>query len=298
MSMFSKALPLVAFAAVLAPRAHAGACCVGSTSTVPLRLGECEHMLAAFGVGAERSVGLWTSDGQVAESSLQDDALVGTVGAAWRWDRKGQVGLSMPGRLNHKATSSLDTWGGGAGDLRVTALWDPFEEKPALAEGPALPMPLFSLGFRAPTGRSWDRSESPLGEDITGLPGPAVLAGVSLERTLDRMPWSVEVDTEVGREGLAGDRHLQPALTAAGSLGRYIGTHWSLAGTLVHQRSWTLDPENPGQTSKTTAGLKVATGRPMAWRAWAGVDGDLPVSKLGSSNMRMVRAGLGMAIVR
>ncbi len=42
MSTWSRAALGLALAA--APQAYAGACCVGSTTTVPTRLGECEHV--------------------------------------------------------------------------------------------------------------------------------------------------------------------------------------------------------------------------------------------------------------
>lgn len=290
---------LLSLLLALAPGlARAGACCVGSTSTVPLRLGECERRLAGFALAAETSIGQWTGDGESASSSLRDDALIGTLGLGLRVNRRLQFGLAMPARLNHKVTSSQDAWGGGAGDLRVLGLWDPMEERPAAAEGPALPVPILTFGLRAPTGRSWAEAEGAMGEDVTGLEGPAALLGLSVERTLDRVPWSLSADAELGADGEGAERHLHPALTGTASVGRYVGTRWSLNATLSHQRSWVLDPSSPGSASRTSAGLKVASGRPLRSRAWLGVESDLPVSGLGRSNLELARAGLGVVVVR
>lgn len=273
--------------------ARAGACCVGSTSTVPTRLGECETMLGGLSLGAETSLGRWDGTGRLAPSSLQDDALLSSLAGAWRWDRKGQLSMSLPLRLNHKGLEGEHLWGGGAGDLVATVLWDPFIEVPRGGLGRASPVPILTAGLRLPTGRTWEQAEGLLLEDVTGRPGPGLLMGLSIERSLDASPWSLGVDSE-----LAYDHgHLHPVLTFNGSLGRYLGTRWSLVGLARHERSWAMDGSG-GSASRTVLGGKLARGEPLDWRGWLGVEGDLPIPELGHSNLRQVSASIGLALVR
>lgn len=281
------------FALVVAPAAQAGACCVGSTTTIPTRLGECEHVLAGIGLQGDLSTGRWTREGKVAGSSLAEQSGIATLAAGWRWDRKGQIGVTLPLWLNHKAVADQVAWGGGPGDLRVTATWDPIEERPALPGDLEPPVPVFTAGVRVPSGRSWRDATGALFEDVTGLAGPALLAGASLERITDRTPWAVGVNTELGLD----EGELVPVLGAFGSVGRYFGTRWSVLGSLRHVQTFAgADPA--GRTSRTTAGLRLTHGRMLAWRAWAGAEADLPVPHLGRSAMRRVSVGAGFALVR
>lgn len=280
-------------AALLADSAQAGACCVGSTSTVPTRLGECEKLMAGLSLGAETAVGRWTTDGALASSSLQDDAVLGALAGAWRWDRKGQVGLSLPMRVNHKGTDQLDLWGGGAGDLTATLLWDPLDEYPRGTELKALPVPVLTAGLRAPTGRTWEQADGLLLEDVTGRPGPGLLLGVSIERTVDRTPWSLGVDSELALD----DGHIRPVLSFNGSLGHYLGTRWSVTGMARHERGLGVGDDS-ASNSRTVLAAKVTTARQLAWRAWMGVEGDVPLPLLGHGNQRVLGASLGAALVR
>lgn len=290
-------LLLPALALWLSQPAHAGACCVGSTSTVPTRLGECERGMAGLALGVERSYGQWSSAGQVTASSLQDDALVATLAGAWRWDRKGQIGLSLPARLNRKATDTTEAWGGGAGDLRVLGTWDPLNEWARGGEQAPLPVPILTGGLRLPTGTSWQEADGALLEDVTGLPGPAAVLGVSIERTLDRTPWSLGVESELGTVAHDDGRHLHPGFYGWLNVGRYLGTRWSVSGTLAHQESFAVG-EPGSRTARTSLGARVTTARPLKWRAWAGGDADLPIPGLGRANLQRVQLGLGLALVR
>jgi hypothetical protein len=271
--------------------AHAGACCVGSTTTVPARVGECETVVAGVGVAVEHGAHRWDSGGTLARSSLTEDAVVTTLAAGWGWDRKGQVNLSAPMLTQWRRAGDLTSSATGAGDLRVTALWDPLNEEPRSNGRIAPPVPVFTVGLRAPTGRSWAASTDPLMADVTGLHGPAAILGAQLERTLDKTPWSVGVFEELG----ATDHGLHPTTRAFGTLGRTLGRDLSLVATAQHIR--TSDGEGPAAT-RTSGGLRATVGRRMRWRAWAGVDQDLPLAGLGRDNALLTRAGVGALVVR
>jgi len=215
--------------------------------------------------------------------------LITTLAGGWRWDRKGQIGVTAPIWLNYKAVGKDEAWGGGAGDLRVSATWDPFEERWVKPGTFGAPVPVFTAGVRLPTGRDWEDAQGALFEDVTGLGVPALIAGLALERTLGRTPWSLGAQTELGvRDGAA-----EPTLQVYGGVGRYLGTQWSVIGNLRYMRAW-LD----ASSSRTTLGLRVVHGQRLRWRVWAGVEGDLPIPYLGHSAMRRVSTGAGIALVR
>ncbi len=272
--------------------ARAGACCTGSTSTTPTRLGECEHVMAALGFGIRSTPARWDGEGRVQGSSMVDDSVSTTVAAAWRLDRKGQIAATLPVMLNHKAAGSLDTWGGGAGDLSVSTLWDPLTEWVAGSGHAPLPVPILTAGLRLPTGRSWTEADGTLAEDVTGRPGVGALLSLSVERTLDRTPWSLGVSTELA----ASDSDIRPSVTASGSVGRYLGRKWSASLHARHQRD--LSTATADLATRTSAGLVLTTARPLKWRAWAGVDGDLPLPGLGQGSNIEVSGSVGYALIR
>ena len=271
--------------------AWAGACCVGSTSTVPTRLGECERFLVGTAVAVEDGSTRWDSEGQVQRSSLRDQAVVTTLAAAYAWDRAGQIGVVLPVRMQRRTAAGLVGTAGGVGDARVIATWDPISERPRAAEGTAWPVPVLTGGVRLSTGTDWTESDDPLMTDVTGLPGGAVVAGLSFERTMDATPWSLGVQEELGRV----DGGWTPTTRVLGSVGRYVGRRWSVAATGTHQRT----AEAPDvRAVRTRAGLRVAVGKPVRWRAWAGAEQDLPLHGFGRDNPIGTQIGVGALVVR
>lgn len=265
----------------LAGEAHAGACCVGTTTTTPTRLGPCEGWIAALSVAGESSIGRWDAERQLSDNSLSERDLVGTLGAAWRWNRKGQVALTAPVRFASRAAGDTSELGGGPGDLRALVLWTPIEEgrKPA---------PALTLGTRLPTGTSWAEGDTALGADVTGLQGPAVFGQVALERTTGKYPWAIGVDAELGTD--------EPLLVGGLATGGvYLGTAWSLAGSLRH--AVTVADEGLG-TAYTRVGAGITRGQQRAWRAWAGGEIDAPLPGVGLARSRYASVGVGAAIVR
>ncbi len=261
--------------------AKAGACCVGTTTTTPTRLGHCEVWLAAMSVGGESSIGRWDAERQLSDSSLAERDLVGNLGAAWRWNRKGQVALTAPVRFGSRAAGDTSELGGGPGDLRALVLWTPIEEG-------SRPAPAFTVGTRLPTGRSWAEGETKLGADVTGLQGPAVFGQAALERTTGKYPWAVGVDAELG---------IDEPLLVGGVLtgGKYVGTAWSVSGSVRH--AVTVADEGLG-TAYTRLGAGLTRGQQRAWRAWAGGEFDLPLPGVGLSRSRYASVGVGAAVVR
>ena len=280
---------------LLAPQdVWAAACCVGNTSTVPTRVGECERWTAGLGLEAEHTLGYWGRDGQLTESELSDDTLISTLAAGHRFDRDWQVGLVLPVHTNRRGSADDTTWGGGPGDMQVSATWDPVEERPTTPERHGAPVPLLTFGARLPTGTAWDESDRALAEDVTGRPGPALVVGAQLERATDRWPWSVAVATETELSGGT----LRPALSWGGAAGRYLGPRWSFVGQLNQIASWSVAHDTSTMTLASTAGLRLVRGEPRSWRGWVGSATSIPIRHAGISSARTLSMSAGAVLVR
>lgn len=271
--------------------AHAASCCAGPTTTIPTRLGQSETGAVSVTTSGTGSVGRWDTDGQVSGSSLQEQAIVATLSGGWRWDAKGQIGLSIPVQATHKATSAADAWGGGLGDIRVYTVWEPVEARPAVVGTAPVPVPVLTVSLRLPTGRTWVDAQDPLGADVTGRPGVATSAMLTVERTIDRVPWLVGVGIEVE----ADDHGVRPSLDLTAGLGGAFGIHWSLMGSLSHRQSWAKGAGDWARTARTTAGLQVTYGVFRKLRVWGGLSGDLPIPHLGQDLPLELRGTLGFA---
>ncbi len=273
--------------ALLVPIASAGACCVGSTSASPTVLGECEHWAAGLGLGGEVRLGSWDAAGNPIDDSLEERALLGSLGLAWRWNRSGRITADLPLRMTVRSSGAIAERGGGIGDTRLTAIFDPLEEG-------RLPVPVLRIGARLASGRSWEASESALQSDVTGLEGSALTGGLSLARTLGQVPWSLGLSAEVP----IGVAEAPSLVSAAASVGHYLGTNWTVAGSLRHDRSFSGRQSRSYSAARTTAGLQIIRGQRLAWRAWLGGGTDLPLPGLGRSNPIQTTVSAGIVLVR
>ena len=273
---------------------HAAACCVGTTSALPTRVGECERGVAALGVRAEATRGWWDTEGRpVAASGYGERATLGSVGLGLRLSRAWEVQARLPVEHHVLTTDTTQHTGGGLGDARALVLWDPLEERPPGVAG-AGPTPVGILGVRAPTGRDWAASTDPMNADVTGQEHPALVVGGQLERTLGRWPWSL---------GALGERDVAPAAgrstigQSTATFGRYLGAGWTVLGALSHTRARADPAPTTLPTTSTTAGARVVHGRPIRWRAWLGVDHAVGLPGFGRAAPRLAAASLGYAAV-
>lgn len=271
--------------------ALAGACCVGSTTGTPVVAGRCEKLVMGTELGVKRSFGYWNGQGESGPSSLQQSSLQATLGMAYRWSRWGQFSVALPLRYGWDRAGELSDEGGGLSDLRLGVILDPFEEAAPSAGAFGLPTPVLSLGLRLPTGRSWQGSLSPLLSDVTGQPGLALSLGLRLERTLGLYPWGISVEGE-----LPGEASLPMLWSTGGMLGRYLGSNWTIAGSLHY--SWTPALSEGGGTAETGLGLRLVYGQRLRWRLWLGVEGAIPAPMLGHNKVQQVGLSGGLALVR
>ncbi len=273
--------------------AWAGACCVGAISAAPTHVGQCEQATMGLGTGLEATAGTWDREGNVQNSSLTDRSILFSWSAGVRLHRKLQIGASIPARINQKSSTSLDSWGAGPGDSLVQVTWEPFEEKAPNKDTLGLPVPVFSLGLRLPSGTSVSESSDPLLSDVTGLEGPAVLVTAMVQRTLGAWPTSLGVTTEVSQN----DQDRPISLTASASVGRYLNPRWTL---LTHSSFSTHLATLDGSamaTRKTSVGVRLLRGEPRAWRAWLGAVSDVPLDHFGRSHPRRSQVATGLVRV-
>src|SRR5688572_8083836 len=113
---------------LLASSAWAAACCMGTTTTTPVRVGECERVAVGVSASGEHTFARWDGDGRPAPPAPGEEAVVGTLAAGWRWSRSAQLQVALPTRWTWRDAASLTDDGGGVGDLSVGVLWDPVEE--------------------------------------------------------------------------------------------------------------------------------------------------------------------------
>jgi len=263
---------------------------VGSTSSVPTRVGEGETVAAGLAVGAEVMSSHFDRSGRLEPSSLRTTSLLPQVGLGYAFKPQVQASVVVPGRVNWHTSDTTRAMGGGLGDVRASVLWDPLMEQSGRAAWP--PVPLFDLGIRAPTGRDWTEASGTLGEDVTGREEVGLQAGALVERAMGDWPWMLGVRSEVG----VGAEYVPLTLTAYGSLGTYIGTRWTLAGVWNHQVSWA--GAGGRSTRNLKLGLRAIHGKRLAWRMWAGIDGTPPISGLGAGVQRTASASAGFLLVR
>jgi hypothetical protein len=257
--------------------ARASACCTGTTTTLPTRLGACERFSLAAVAGAEASTSRWTSDGAVAAASPAEASATGSLAAGLRLHRTLQLGVALPVRYGWRTATGLTDAGGGVGDVQVRALLEPVQ-----TSGPS---PVAVLGIDAPTGRDWAHADGPLLADVTGRGLVLATGGVGVEQTGGKIPWSTLVDLSADVEGTVPAR-----LGVGGSLGVALGSAWSVSGVARHEHDLAADG-----TARTRVGATVVYGVPVAWRTWAAVTTDLPVPGLGRATTALLAGSLGFA---
>ena len=266
-----------------APQAWSAACCVGTTSTIPTRVGECESGTIGIALAGEFSTGRWDRSGALATNTLADNGATATVGGGLRLGDHWQLGAAVPVRVNQRVGDEEQVWGGGLGDAEASVLWHPIDESPGRGRPP---VPIFTLGVRTPTGRAWQESQRTLAEDVTGRGEVSVTLGAGLERTTQNWPWTLTIASSVATS--VHDRTIRPELAVNAGIGRYLGTRWSLYGALSYIVSWSTE-----STHRTATAVRIVRGQALAWRGWLQVQSDLPIPELGRSNIRHVSTSAG-----
>lgn len=263
--------------------AQGGACCVGSTGSAPVGLGECEHVVVGIYGGPQAIIGRWDASGRARDSSLGEVGATGGVAVGYRWNRNMQVGFDLPAMWTRREVDKASESGGGVGDAGFRFTWDPKEEG-------AGPVPVLTLGARAPTGRNWTEAALPLQSDVTGRQYPSLQAGLSFDRAF-RRPWSVAVSTAIafGRE--------PSTLVFAGTYGKYLDA-WTVVGSVAHEFGFVPGAGASALSQRTSVSGRVVYGKRLKFRTWGEVGADVPLPYLGVAANQSAHASAGVALVR
>lgn len=277
--------------AALAPGvAHAGACCAPSAAPVPTRVPRSELGLAGLAFAPSGAVGRWNATGAVSGTSLRAVTLTSTAIGALRWDARGQIAVTVPVVVRHRAAGDLASWGAGPGDISLLATWETQVE--TIGSG-ALPVAVVTGGLRVPTGRGAEDSADPLEADVAGEGTTGLVLRVQVERLLARIPWWVGVGTDVG----VSPDSVRPSIEASAGLGRGWGDDGSIVGMLTHRTRFKAAEDGSwARTSTTTAGVQGSVTVASRVRLWLGVNGDLPVPGLGADSLIEVGGTLGLTV--
>lgn len=278
--------------------ARAGACCIGSTSGFGGRLGPCEYAGMATAMVGRIGFGTWTSTGRFAPIGSDRDVDVGAVlSGMLRLDRRAQMSVTLPARLQVRRIAGTSYVGGGQGDLTVTARFTPFEDLYG-AEQP--PVPTFQLGLSLPTGFPVEASSNPA--QATGTGHLVVQPRVGIQRWFLGGSVALEVDA-----GVPIPRPWDP-------VGKAPGVSWGVSnfGSVFLNRTLTLN----GSFGVRGLGPALVGGKPVGtpsmepWlgvgaavrlgkgRLTVGVSSSVPVPSLGRSDQAEVTLSVGYTLIR
>jgi hypothetical protein len=158
--------------------AAAQACCAGGTVVTPTRLALHEDVAVGVQLRARVNPGSFGADGHYTSSSGVEQIFEQDVAASVRVAEKGQLGAVLPILQTHRNVAGLNDWGGGVGDVSLTARYD------FLLGAQSLYWPGFGVlaASTIPTGTPPDKASHPLAADATGDGTYDVTIGVDVEK--------------------------------------------------------------------------------------------------------------------
>lgn len=288
------ALAALATLATFSPgRAHAGACCAPAAAPVPTRVPRSELALAGLAFVPSGAVGRVSSAGAVGGSSLRAVALTTTAFGAIRWDARGQIAVTVPVVVRHRAAGDLASWGAGPGDVSVLATWESTVETVPSPGQRSAPVVVLTGGLRAPTGRGPGDARDPLEADVTGEGHAGLVSRIQVERLLASTPWWVALGTDLG----VGPEGVRPSVEASVGVGHAWGDVGSLVGSLTHRSRFKQGLDGAwARTATTTAGLQGGLVVAPRVRLWLGLTGDLPLPGLTADSLVELGGTLGLTV--
>ncbi len=288
----------LALAALPGRAAWAQACCAGGTVVTPARLALHEDAAVGVQLRARTNQGSFGPSGRYAASDGLEQIFEQDFAATFRVFEKAQLGAVLPVLQTHRSASGLDDWGGGVGDLALTARYD------FLLPTETVSWPGVALLAAAtlPTGRPTDGATHPLAADATGAGTYDATLGVGLEKVVGHLYFGVNgwithrfarTQSPAGMTPLTQSFSARFAgLAAAGyvfdseaALALYVNTFDEGPSTL----NGAQDPTT--RLRLTTVGGAFAMPLGDRWRAQGAIYGDVPIAAFG----RNEPAGFGMS---
>ncbi len=170
------------------PEAAAAACCVSATSGGVGRLRPWEKGALGLTTAWSQGLGQWdtSSEWRAFDGTYSDQEVRPSVWGIVRVAERAQVFAVVPGVVTARSAADTEGTGGGLGDVQAGLRYDLIavgeEAHPSLALVPTV---------TAPTGRSQDEADDPLGADVTGRGGWVL--GLAAVTEYVRLPWFVQL---------------------------------------------------------------------------------------------------------
>ena len=289
----------LALAATAPAVARGAACCMSATAFGTGRLLIWEEFAVGLRTTFAESLGAWDPDGTWRPYDTFDER-------EWRTELWGLAALSrrasvfarMPWVMTARATSTLDDFGGGPGDLSAGLRY----ELLTIGEYAELPAIALTLSVTAPTGRATHDAETPLGVDVTDRGSWALAAGVSFEHTAlpayARLDLGLTVPLPFERPDLGETQRYGPELVAALAGGLELSADVVLS--LVARCAWQAPLTLAGATVDDSERLDLGLGLAASWRFdphWTlqlGLDTALFADDLGENQPGRLSGTLGL----
>lgn len=283
--------------------AAAQACCSGGALVTPTRLAVYEDYAVALQTRARTNFGSFGADGRYVSSSTAEQVLQQDLAAAVRLGNKLQVGALVPTVLTHRTQTGIDEWGGGVGDIALTARYDL-----SLASD-HMRWPGFSVlvGVGIPTGTPPDRASNPLVTDATGTGTTDVTLGLAVEKVSGHAYGAINgwltyrfsrMISPPGMDPFRQEYGLRGTLMAVGGWVFESRAALALYASLLEEGADTNGGvSNPAMRKRlTTAGAAGVLPLWDYWRAQGAVFSDVMLAPFGQNET--VGVGLSASIVR
>lgn len=279
--------------------AFAQACCAGGAVVTPTRLAVHEDFGLGVQLRARSNGGSFDSQGHYAASPGTEHVIEQDLAASARIAGAAQVGAVLPMLETHRSAGGIDDWGGGIGDLALTARYD------FLLAAEALYLPGFGVLAAAtlPTGTPPNRATHPLAADATGAGTYDVTIGADVEKVIGHAYVALDAwlthrfARSVTVPGAPTIRQSFGARVTLLAVAGYVFDNEAALGgylSLMNEGSATVDGlvDPSTRLRTTTAGIAGVLPVREVWRVQGAAFLDLPRSGFG----RNEPAGLGMTV--
>jgi len=269
--LFAAALASAMATCVLdAPDARAQACCAGASAVTPGRLALHEVALVGAQLHASALVGSFDAGGSylAAPGSAREWDLEQDVFGSVRVFKRGQLALVVPVVETWRRASGLSDFGGGIGDVNLSARWDFFHA----GASRYLPGIAALAGVTFPTGVPVESASGALGADATGIGAFQFSGGIAFEQAFG--PWLVNLSGIVAARmpRTVGDvtSLLAPQWTALATVAFVTRQEIALAASvsLACEADATINGVEVPSSERETPGLTVGALFPIrdTWR--------------------------------
>lgn len=287
---------LVALALAVPIHARAQACCAGSSTLTPARLGIHEDSAAGAIVRGTGILGSYAPGGRyyaspagVAELGGEVD-VVGTM----RFLTDGQVTVLLPLVATWRQVAGLSELGAGVGDLNIAGRYDFWHA----GRSTVLPGIAVMVGVTFPSGRAPEAAQKPLATDATGIGAFQLTGGVALEQSFGHFLVNLTVlaSWRTLRQAQGVSEQLGVQLQGLVGVGYVFDNEMSVALALGETASLdaVVDGVRAPMTGRGLPTVSLSGSTPLgeSWRLQGGLSYNPPVGSLGWNQT----AGLGFTL--